>query len=215
VYAPQHDSYLLIEAARPEAVTARSVLDVCTGSGVVAIAMATAGTANTAVSAHDISGRAVACARANVAAAGVHVDVHHGSLPQALARGPYDLVVANPPYVPTPEHTVGEPIPAQAGPASAYDGGRDGRLVLDPLCRAAPRLLTRGGTLLLVQSEFSGIDKTLNALAAAGMTATVMSTRSVPFGPVLTARARWLERIGMLIPGRREETLVVIKATAS
>ena len=210
VYVPQQDSHLLIDAAarHPHAVRG-TVADLCTGSGVVAIALATAGAV---VSAFDISVRAVACARANAAAAGVDVEVHHGSVPEALARGPYDLVVSNPPYVPTPDRTEHERIPEGVGPVSAWNAGRDGRRVLDPICSAAPMLLTRGGTLMVVQSEFCGVEQTVTALRDAGLTAEVVAARSIPFGPVLTARAQWLEQIGKLVPGRREETLVVIRA---
>ncbi len=210
VYVPQQDSRMLIDAAaRHPRIKHGTAVDLCTGSGVVAIALAAAGAT---VSAFDISPRAVACARANAAAAGVRVEVRHGSVPDALADGPYDLVVSNPPYVPTPPHTAHERIPAGAGPAWAWNAGRDGRLVLDPICRAAPALLARGGSLMLVQSEFCGIDQTLNALRAAGMTASIVASQSISFGPVLTARARWLERIGKLAPGCRQETLVVIRA---
>lgn len=210
VYAPQQDSRMLIDAAtRHPRTSGGAAVDLCTGSGVVAIALATAGAT---VSAFDISSRAVACARANAAAAGVHVEVRHGSVPDAVARGPYDLVVSNPPYVPTPARTAHERIPEGAGPAWAWNAGQDGRLVLDPICRAAPRLLASGGSVLLVQSEFCGIDQTLNALRAVGMAASVVASQSIPFGPVLTARARWLEQTGRLAPGCRVETLVVIRA---
>ena len=156
VYAPQHDSHLLIDALSGcVPLTERSVADVCTGSGVVGIAAAGLGAAR--VSACDISESAVQCARANADAAGVVVDVRRGSLDHALARGPYDIVVSNPPYVPAPKGQLGESIPDEAGPPWAYNAGEDGRGVLDPLCHAAPDLLTPGGTFLVVHSEFSGI----------------------------------------------------------
>lgn len=50
-------------------------------------------------------------------------------------------------------------IGADARPPRAWDAGPDGRLVLDPLCRVAPRLLTAGGTLLRVHSEPAGIER--------------------------------------------------------
>ena len=194
VYARQQDSRLLIDAAtRHPHTTGGTAVDLFTDSGVVAIALAAAGAV---VSAYDISARAVACARANASAAGVDVAVHHGSVSDALARGPYDLVVCNPPYVPTPEHTGEERIPEGVGPVWAWNAGRDGRGVLDPICGAAPRLLTRGGSLMVVQSEFSGIDHTVRALREAGLVAEVHAVRSIPFGPVLTARARLLEETG-------------------
>ncbi|HEX2283807.1 MAG TPA: methylase, partial [Mycobacterium sp.] len=61
-------------------------------------------------------------------------------------------------------------------------------------------------------SEFSGIERSLEALRDAGLTAEVIAEQYIPFGPVLSARAKWLERVGRLRQGRREEKLVVIRA---
>ena len=211
VYAPQHDSELLIEAMKYSAgVAGRSVLDLCTGSGVVAIAAAQLGARH--VSAFDICPTAVRCARTNAAGAGVNVDARLGTWTAALAAGPYDVVVSNPPYVPTGPDAHLEEIPADIGPAWAWNAGADGRLVLDPLCDSAPELLEIGGTLLIVQSEFADARRSLIRLRSGGLRAEVVMTKLIPFGHVLTARARWMESIGKLPVGRREEELVVIRA---
>jgi len=63
-----------------------------------------------------------------------------------------------------------------------------------------------------VQSEFAGPRETLAALASAGLDAEVVAYQWIPFGPVLTSRAAWLEETGRLEPGRREEELLVIRA---
>jgi release factor glutamine methyltransferase len=211
VYAPQYDSEFLIDAMhRVGKHGGRRVADLCTGSGVVAIAAASAGAGS--VTALDISMDAVRWARASALAADVDVDVRHGSWSRAAEFGPYDLVLCNPPYVPQPPSGDVEAIPRDAGPALAYDGGADGRLVLDPLCKAAPDLLSSGGTLLVVHSEFSGVEASVTALRDAGLKASVFGRQRVPFGPVLRARAHWLERTGRLKPGGRVEELVVIRA---
>ena len=89
VYAPQHDSHLLIEAMSVAAeVAGRRVLDLCTGSGVVAIAAAQIGARS--VTAFDICPRAVGCVQSNAAIAGVAVDARVGSWNAAVAAGPYD-----------------------------------------------------------------------------------------------------------------------------
>ena len=211
VYAPQQDSQLLIEALRiTGVVSGRRVLDLCTGSGVVAVTAAQLGARE--VSAFDISPQAVRCTRDNAARAGVRVDARVGSWTAAVASGPYDVVVSNPPYVPTPPDAHLEDIPAHVGPAAAWNAGVDGRLILDPLCDAAPELLVEGGSLLLVHSEFSGAETSLRRLRRAGLRADVVLRQLIPFGPVLAARARWMESIGMLPVGRRQEELVVIRA---
>ncbi len=181
VYAPQHDSHLLIEAMSVTAeVAGRRVLDLCTGSGVLAIAAAQIGARS--VTAFDICPRAVGCVRSNAAIAGVAVDARVGSWNAAVAAGPYDLVVSNPPYVPTGPDAHREQIPSAAGPARAWNAGADGRLILDPLCDSAPQLLADGGTMLIVQSEFA------DALALAAASAQRWTSRRSGYDTAYSVR---------------------------
>jgi release factor glutamine methyltransferase len=210
VYPPQEDSQLLIDVMEKTGLArGRSVADLCTGSGIVAIAAHEQGAAE--VSAFDICPRAVHATRRNAVTAGADVAVHLGSWARAVEFGPYDLVVCNPPYVP---HDPGNSshVPSRVGPPQAWDAGYDGRLVLDPLCANVRQLLNHGGSLLLVQSEFAEPRKTLAALASSGLDAEIVVWQWIPFGPVLSSRAQWLEDTGRLEPARREEELVVIRA---
>jgi release factor glutamine methyltransferase len=211
VYAPQEDSQFLIDVMEKTGLArAHRVADQCTGTGVVGIAAAVQGASQ--VTAFDVCSRSVRCARMNASSAGVEVDVHLGSWARAAEFGPFDLVVCNPPYVPHDPDAPCAPMPSDIGPARAWDAGHDGRLILDPLCAAVPDLLAPGGNFLVVQSEFAVPRKTLAALAAVGLDAEVVAYQWIPFGPVLTSRAAWLEDTGRLEPGRREEELVVIRA---
>lgn len=211
VYPPQHDSRLLVDTMqRTNLVPGRRVLDLCTGSGVVAIAAARLG-ANS-VTALDICPRAVRCSRVNAIDAGVDVDVRQGSWTRARDYELFELVVANPPYVPTPPINDTESIPTTAGPARAWNAGLDGRLVLDPLCAWAADLLCDGGSMLLVQSRFADAEQSVESLRSTGLATKIVASQKIPFGPVLSARAGWLERTGRLTPGCREEELVVIQA---
>ncbi len=211
VYVPQEDSQFLIEVMEKTGLArGNRVADLCTGTGIVAIAAREQGASQ--VTAFDICPRAVHCARTDAAAAGFDVSVHLGSWARAVEFGPYDLVICNPPYLPHDPSVDAAQLPPYIGPARAWDAGYDGRLVLDPLCATAPQLLASGGTLLLVQSEFAGPRETLAALASAGLDAEVVAYQWIPFGPVLTSRAEWLEETGRLEPGRREEELLVIRA---
>lgn len=208
VYLPQQDTQLLIDTLRSRGVAGARVLDLCTGSGAIAIAAARAGA--TEVTAVDASAEAVAYARQAAAEAGVRIEVAHGDLRRH--RGRYDVVTCNPPYVPTPPESEAALHPA--GPSHAWDAGLDGRAVLDPLCAHVPDLLVPGGTFVLVHSEFADEEASLRALRAGGLTAEVVAERVIPFGPVLSARAGWMEEIGMLERNRRIERLVAIVAVA-
>lgn len=211
VYPPQHDSMLLIDALdRADLAVGSKVLDLCTGSGVVAIAAATMGASS--VTAFDICPHAVRCSRGNAVNAGVVVDVLEGSLSSAMDHAPFDLIVSNPPYVPTPPAGDNQMIPITAGPAWAWDAGPDGRMVLDPLCESVAGLLAPGGTTLLVQSVLAGVQLSLDLLQSTGLDAEVIAAREIPFGPVLSARASWLEVTGQIESGCRTEELVVIRA---
>lgn len=176
----------------------------------VAIAAARLGART--VTAIDINRRAVRCARRNARDAGVgqRITARSGTHHEALMRGPYDVVVCNPPYVPA---DAGHPdaLPEPGGAATAWDAGADGRLVLDPLCDSADRLLADDGVLLIVQSEFADPGRSIRLLRQRGISAEVTLTQRIPFGPVLTGRASWMESAGLITPGLREEELVVIR----
>lgn len=210
VYAPQHDSELIVAAlARSGRAPGSRVADLCTGSGFVAVGAASQGAAS--VTAFDLCPKAVRCARTNAAAAGVDVRVHLGSWARAGEFGPFDVVTCNPPYVPH-DPDMDDGLTLEDGPAAAWNAGPDGRMVLDPLCEAAPVLLADGGTLMLVHSEFANIEQSLSALRSAGLHADVVAQQRIPLGPVSLARAEWLARLGVLAPGGRDELLAVIRA---
>jgi release factor glutamine methyltransferase len=119
----------------------------------------------------------------------------------------FDLILANPPYVPAPDSRC-----RPHGSSRAWDAGRDGRLVLDRICRDAPALLRPGGVLLVVHSALSDPGRTLVRLRAAGLKAAVVRRRWIAFGPVLRARQGWLRERGLLDAADEREELVVIRA---
>ncbi|MCT1515817.1 HemK2/MTQ2 family protein methyltransferase [Dietzia cercidiphylli] len=204
VYAPQSDSWLLCEALdHADLVTDKRVLDICTGSGILAIEAALKGARE--VLAFDISPAAVACATRNAERAGVRVDARVGTLADARRAGPFDVVVSNPPYVPSDTPLRG------TGPNRAWDAGANGRVVLDELCDLAADLVAPGGSMLIVHSEFSDPPQTIERLGRVGFDARQVASRVVEFGPVMLAYAERLEAAGLLEPGRRVEELVVVR----
>ncbi len=205
-YAPQGDTDLLTAVMTDLGlVQGQRVLDLCTGTGALALAAARNGAAS--VTAVDLSRRAVVCARANAWLAGVPVDVRHGDLFEPVLGCRFDVVLANPPYVPArstqlPRH----------GAARSWDGGRDGRVLVDRICNGLGPVLAPGGVLLITHSAVTGTDRTLAELGAAGLDASVVARSEVPFGPVMTERAAWLADQGLIERDQRVEELVVVAA---
>ncbi|WP_328420117.1 HemK2/MTQ2 family protein methyltransferase [Streptomyces sp. NBC_00443] len=205
VYTPQEDTDLLVDALLDEPLPdGADVLDVGTGSGALAIEAARRGTRVTAV---DVSWRAVCTAQLNAWLARLHVRILHGNLFTPVRGQSFDLILANPPYVPAPG--AGR---APQGAARAWDAGRDGRLVLDRICLEAPALLRPGGVLLVVHSTLSCPGRTVSYLRDAGLKASVTRRRIIPFGPVLRTREDWLRQHGLLSAPDQKEELVVVRA---
>jgi release factor glutamine methyltransferase len=209
VFRPRPDSWMLARALRAEALPpAARVLDVCTGSGLLAVTAALCGARATAV---DVSRRAVACAALNARLNGVHVRALRGDLLAPVRGERFDAIVSNPPYLPAEGDA---DAPPAAGASRAWDAGRDGRALLDRLCAQAPDHLVPGGLLLVVHSSLCGTDATLDAVRAAGLTAEVAQRHHGPLGPLLRARAPALEARGLLAPGQRDEDVVVVRGVA-
>ncbi|MFJ9025752.1 HemK2/MTQ2 family protein methyltransferase [Streptomyces sp. NPDC102259] len=205
VYAPQEDTALLAGALSEERLLpGADVLDVGTGTGALALEAARRGTRVTAV---DVSWRAVYSARLNAWRERLPVRVHRGNLFAPVHGQSFDLILTNPPYVPAP---AGDR--AGRGTARAWDGGGDGRLVLDRICLEAPLLLRPGGVLLMVHSALSDPASTLTVLRASGLKASVTRRRRIPFGPVLRERRDWLRERGLLSADDENEELVVVRA---
>lgn len=205
VYRPQGDTWLLAGALKQAGIRpGANVLDIGCGSGVLSIlAACTRPGTQTAV---DVSRRAVWITRFNAMVRGVRVRVERGDAVDCLAGRRFDLILANPPYVP------GEPVVPSRGPTRAWNAGVDGRAVLDRLCAAAPLLLAPSGTLLIVHSALSGVDATLDLLRCGGLKASVVARADEPFGPVMRERAQVLHDQGLLAADQQHEELVVIRA---
>jgi len=130
------------------------VLDLGTGSGAIALALAQHAP-HARVSAVDASAAALAVARANGAALGLHVACYLGdwfdALPDASAR--FDLIVANPPYI-----ADGDPHLAALAhePRLALASGADGLDAIGRIVAAAPNRLRAGGWLLLEHGHTQG-----------------------------------------------------------
>jgi ribosomal protein L3 glutamine methyltransferase len=125
-----------------------NVLDLCTGSGCLAI-LASRNFPNASIDAVDISKDALAVAARNVADYGVadRVRLHRGDLFKPLVDRRYDLIISNPPYVDA-SGMADLPPECRAEPKLALDGGADGLDLVRRILNEAGRHLVPGGGLL-------------------------------------------------------------------
>lgn len=152
VLVPRPETELVVERALallPEGSDAR-VLDLCTGSGAIAISVALE-RPGVRVDATDVSTAALALAARNAAAHGASDRVRflEGDLFAALdpdAR--YALVLANPPYIADAEVATLAPDVAAWEPHLALAGGPDGLAIVRRIVEGAPRALEPGGSLV-------------------------------------------------------------------
>lgn len=205
VYAPQHDTRLLMAALDREPIAAGAdVLDLGTGSGALAVRAAQLGGRVTAV---DIARCAVATTRLNALLHHQRITVRRSDLASAMQAGTYDLILCNPPYVPAPHARV-----PTRGSSRAWDAGFDGRAVVDRVCDGAPAALRSTGVLLMVHSGLCDPAATLSRLSRGGLEAEVSARARVPLGPVLLSRLSWLREHDLVKANDSCEELVVIRA---
>lgn len=100
------------------------VLDLCTGSGAIAVAIAK--NTNAKVSACDVSVGAIDVALANSLNTGVRVDFSKGDMWSAVANKTFDVIVSNPPYIPTSDVQKLDSKVKDFEPQLALDGDSDG-----------------------------------------------------------------------------------------
>jgi release factor glutamine methyltransferase len=151
VLVPRPDTEALVEAAlaRTRGVSlSMRALDLCTGSGCVAVSMAR-DRPTSRVFAADVSEDALAVARENAARLGAYnVAFRRGDLYAAVDAGAcFDLVTANPPYVPTREIPTLQADVREFEPRVALDGGDDGLALVRRVIAGAPAHLMNGGVL--------------------------------------------------------------------
>ncbi len=148
VLAPRPETELLVDLALEEARRRGAVrmADVCTGSGCVAVALAAA-LPGSRVLATDVSQAALACAARNAAEQGVsgRVGLVRGHLALPLRSGWAEILVANPPYVPSSVASALQPEVACYEPWLALDGGASGLAIFEELALGARRALEPGG----------------------------------------------------------------------
>ena len=123
-------------------------LDLCTGSGPIALSVASE-VPGVRVVGTDVSAGALALAAENARRCGLSVDLRRGDLFEAVDGERFDVIVANPPYLSEDEIVSLEPEVRDHDPRQALVAGRTGLEVIERILDGAPRHLAAGGTLVV------------------------------------------------------------------
>ena len=125
----------------------KTLLDLCCGTGILGIALGKR--AGVKVAAVDISKTAIALTKENAAKNGVKIETYTGDLFEPLGRKRFDMVVSNPPYIPTAVIPTLMPEVRQYDPFAALNGGADGLDFYRRIAAEAPDHLKKNGILVL------------------------------------------------------------------
>lgn len=166
VYDPGEDSFLLVDAALKEARSGDKVLEVGTGSGVVSLFVKDVASS---VVATDISPFACDNARLNGVPV-VRTDLYRGIC------GKFDLVIFNPPYLPTSDE---ERLKSWLN--RAFDGGPTGRDEIVRFLEGIDDILAPGGRILMVVSTVTGVGEIMKIFSGRGFRGGEVASEKVPF----------------------------------
>lgn len=188
VFIPRPETESLLEWAVAQPFSQRPlIVDLCTGSGALALALAVQWPGARVIAVDDsddalayarrnVRGTAVELLRADVTAAGLLTEID----------GTVDLVVANPPYIPSGAEL--EPEVAQHDPPHALFGGDDGMAVIDHLTFLAARLLRPGGSCAIEHDDTTS-QRTVEAFTRASRFVEVTARHD------LTGRPRFVSAV--------------------
>jgi release factor glutamine methyltransferase len=180
VYEPADDTFLLIDNLQVK--SRDRVLEIGTGTGIVAVM---ASFLASWVIATDINPEALNCATKNlITNRRYNIELREGNLFEPVSDEKFDIIIFNTPYLPT-EEDEGNDGDLEA----AWDGGIDGREIIDPFLESVKAYLNPEGRLQMVQSSLSDEKKTLNKLKELGFKAEVLARKKCFFEEILVINA--------------------------
>ena len=175
VYTPEADTWLLLDAARAEVKPGDRVLEIGTGSGLNSAELARV----TGIVATDINPHAVLCAKQK------GVDVVQSDLFAGI-RSTFDLILFNPPYLPTqPYERIDDWL------EHALDGGENGRVVIERFSEQVGRVLAPGGRILLLISSLTGLPEVRDLFFKAGFVSEILLKKNVEDETLYVLRIVW------------------------
>lgn len=149
VLVPRMDTELLVEEAAKRAILGARILDLCTGSGIIGIALKKI-CFSADVTMTDISEAALEVARENAEINKAEVRIIKSDMFRGLdPEDKFTMIVSNPPYIPSEDINELEPEVKDHDPMMALDGGNDGLDFYRIIAKEAPEYLMPGGYLLL------------------------------------------------------------------
>jgi release factor glutamine methyltransferase len=200
VYTPQFDTFMLLEHLSVG--NSDIVLELGVGCGLIALCLAQ--TAKTVIGV-DLNPHSVENAKHNAKQNSIK-NAHFimGDLYQPVGKRQFDLICANPPYVPTPPDWIQTEMIE-----TAWNAGCDGRKVIDRIISGAKEHITPNGRIVLVQSSLADIEKTFSALESCGFRTQILAEKKLKLGPISMGRYKWLLSQEMLEDNLYERLVVV------
>jgi release factor glutamine methyltransferase len=200
---------LLLAESLPE-LKRLDVVDIGTGSGVLAIVAALRGAARVRVV--DTNPAAVECALENAARNGVGDRLQHLPVGASIIPLPegetIDAVISNPAQL---------PLPKAAEATNPYYAGPDGRRMIEDVITAGPARLSPGGRLFMVLNSVTDFPKSLALMEAVGLRPRVLAERTLELRPLFDRE--WLDELGgvglglyTVRDGRAFETIYAVEA---
>jgi len=176
VYEPAEDTFLLAENL--DIKRTDHILEIGTGTGLIAIYAAQR---SRNVVATDINDHALKCTLKNTVANKIYnIELRKGNLFEAVSGRKFDLILFNTPYLPTDEDEI---IDQEIN--AAWDGGTDGRKILDQFIDELKDHLNEKGRVQLVQSSLSDKVKTIARLEEMGFEAQITATEKCFFEEIV------------------------------
>ena len=179
VYEPAEDTFLLADNLLVK--KSDNVLEIGTGTGIIAIIASKKAKKVVTV---DINRYAVECARKNTEINLACVDIRWGDLFDPVDDEKFDLILFNTPYLPIEDdELVDDELEA------AWNGGKDGRFVINRFIEGLVEHLNPGGRVQLVQSSLSNVEETTGRLMELGFEVSVTDSERFFFEEVVVLTA--------------------------
>jgi release factor glutamine methyltransferase len=202
--------YTTLLAESIPAIADATVVDIGTGSGILAIVACLQGASRVYIL--DTNPASIKAALHNAELNGVRDRLVHLPIGESMIPLPegekVDVVISNPAQL---------PLPKAAEAFSPYYAGPDGRAMIDQVITAAPKKLASGGRLLMVHNSVTDFPKTLAMMQAVGLAPRVINERSLELRPLFDRD--WLDQLGgvarglySIRDGRAFETIYAVEA---